>query len=600
MRKIKPTGSAVRQRAGAQRARGFSNATRSGRMHRMKKACLGLVLLASVLLPLALPNDIFTMGNPFVGLICVAPLFAALCLSPSLAWASLLGAVFGALSTLCAHYWLLFYGDYSFWTIGGVVLGYMIYHSFLAPVLAVLMRSGRPGRFLLVAAAWTAYEYVKSSGFLGFPWGLLAHAMASFPPFLQIADVTGTWGVTFAVALANSWSAELLLFSPLLRRAGGQLPLRCAAPRSRLREERGPLPGDAWRLLGRQGIFVGVVLALLLGYGVFRCSRPMTPETSVRAVLVQHNENPWSTGRGEEAILAAQELSRRALAAHGEADIVVWSETAIEYFLAEESLHRALELFPKPLPLGEFIREIGVPLLVGAPFRPREAAGYQNAALLFGSSGELLEHYGKRHLVPLAERIPFYDFPPIEWFFGRFLGLSAGWERGSRETVFELPLRSGETVTFSTPICFEDAFPDLCRRFILGGADMLINLTNVAWSRRESAQVQMHAAAVMRSIENRRTLLRATNAGVTSVIGPRGESLGALDMFTAASLVVDAPVHRTPLTVYTRLGDYFPFALAFGVMLFLVWRLIRGRRSARRKENVLYGQGEDAVYLFER
>ena len=110
-------------------------------------------------------------------------------------------------------------------------------------------------------------------------------------------------------------------------------------------------------------------------------------------------------------------------------------------------------------------------------------------------------------------------------FFGDFLGLSRGWEKGTEDTLFRVPLRDDGMVIFGTPICFEDAFPNLCRRFIFRGADLLINLTNVAWSRRRSAEIQMHVAALFRSIENRRILVRATNAGVTSVIGPKGEIL---------------------------------------------------------------------------
>jgi hypothetical protein len=72
-------------------------------------------------------------------------------------------------------------------------------------------------------------------------------------------------------------------------------------------------------------------------------------------------------------------------------------------------------------------------------------------------------------------------------------------------------------------------------------------------------------------------------------------------MFVADSLVVDAPVYRTPRpTVYTRFGDYLPFALAFGIMLFLLARLLAERLSTRREEDVLYCERQDAVDLLER
>lgn len=527
----------------------------------MKKACIGLALLSAVLLPLALPNDFYAMGNPLLGLVCLTPLFVALALSPSLGFASLLGMLFAALSTLFAHYWLLFYGDYSFWAISGVILGYVIYHAILAPVLSILLRTRRSVRFLLVAAAWTVYEYVKSSGFLGFPWGLLPHSMATVPIALQCVDIAGIWGLSLIIALVNSWTAELVLSGP------HRLVCR------------------------RSAAFVGFLLFLSLGYGVYRWNRPYSAEGTVKAILVQHNEDPWSTGRSEEAVLAAQALSLEAISdgfprsAGGAGDVLVWSETAIELFLNEATIDRAMAGFPAAFPLADFIRSSGMPFLVGAPFRPEGGGGYQNAVLFFSPEAELLDYYGKQHLVPIAETIPFYDFPPFKLFFGSFLGLSAGWERGSRRTVMRLDLAHGRSVSFGTPICFEDAFPDLCRRFVLQGADLLINLTNVAWSRRQSAELQMYVAALFRSIENRRPLLRATNAGVTAAIGPRGEILGSLDLFTAGSLAVEVPINgKRGFTAYTRFGDYLPWLLAGGILLYVLGLIVgmRAKRSGAR------------------
>ena len=177
--------------------------------------------------------------------------------------------------------------------------------------------------------------------------------------------------------------------------------------------------------------------------------------------------------------------------------------------------------------------------------------------------------------------MPFWDFRPVEIFFSEVLNLTQGWGRGTEYTLFTLPLSTGETLRFGVPICFEDAFPDLCRRFIKSGAELWFNLTNVSWSRRKSAEVQMLVAARFRCIENRRVMVRATNGGVTAVIGPKGEILHSLDVFVEQALAATVPVYSEPrLTPYTVYGDYLPRLLIALLIGFLILCRVRGYRDA--------------------
>ncbi len=209
-----------------------------------------LALLSAVLITLAVPNELFTYGNALFDLICLVPLWLAIALSPTRRYSHLLGLLFGVLSSLATYFWLAFFRDFSTWTIGGVTLGFAYQFFIFAPFLYTFARASSRWRPFVFAAAWTVYEYFKSIGFLGFPWGLLAYPVGGILPLVQIADITGVWGVSFLVAAVNGMIGETLMRwlrvvpqplptdSPSLpadRRAGGS---SCAAgpssPLSRL------------------------------------------------------------------------------------------------------------------------------------------------------------------------------------------------------------------------------------------------------------------------------------------------------------------------------------------------------------------------------
>jgi apolipoprotein N-acyltransferase len=124
------------------------------------------------------------------------------------------------------------------------------------------------------------------------------------------------------------------------------------------------------------------------------------------------------------------------------------------------------------------------------------------------------------------------------------------WEKGTEATVF-----AGPGFTFSTPICFEDTFGYLSRRFVQNGAELIVNLSNDAWSASLPAQNQHLSMAVFRAVENGRSMVRATASGQTCGITPDGRVIAMAPPFTEAWLTVAVPVVKND-TVYTRRGDF--------------------------------------------
>jgi apolipoprotein N-acyltransferase len=601
--------------------------------------CLGLILLtliSAVILTLALPNELFYYGNPVLGFICLTAYYLALTYSPSFRFASLLGVIFGASTTFLVHYWLLFYGEFSIWTISGVALGYMGYHALFAPILFGLIRFDFKHKAFVIALAWTFYEFLKSSGFLGFPWGILPHTVAPIKPFIQIVDIAGIWGLSFIVAFINALFAEVVIFLRHRTLFSWVLPTKVALNGVPFVPKSASL---SLRQLAYSFSFAGVLVVLALGYGFWILGQDFAPQANLQVLLVQPNEDPWASFNEELVLNRAMWLTSQGLfqPAKGPADssadasainesgpatlrykemqrlkqqmeafvsvedltlinkqakiadtipasttlkrpdLVIWSETSFPYYIKEERFEATIQNVPQPVTLHDLIKQTGAHFIIGAAFKSQTGHDYQNGALLISPTGELVNHYGKQHPVPIAESIPFWEFKLIREFFQNNLGLtSSGWEQGKTYTLFQIPVSSSggtKSLTFGIPICFEDSFPYLSRNFVAKGADFLVNITNVSWSKQKSAEIQMYVASIFRSIENRRVLIRSTNGGVTSIIDPKGEVLRELELFVPDTLYADVPIYsNSSLTIYTQWGDYLPILCAFILLCFIGWK----------------------------
>ena len=148
------------------------------------------------------------------------------------------------------------------------------------------------------------------------------------------------------------------------------------------------------------------------------------------------------------------------------------------------------------------------------------------------------------------------------------VGFSSGWTPGTLLTTFTIPNKDGEPVTFTTPICFEDAFPGVCRQLFLQGSELFINITNDSWSLTKSAEYQHFVISSFRAQEFRTTLVRSTNGGYTVVVDPVGNIIAELPLFESASIQVEVPIYEREITVYALLGDWLPYLLILCIFLY--------------------------------
>ncbi len=489
-------------------------------------------VLSAVAVFLAQPNDFLLAGNPFLGLVGYVPFFWALRRAATNRAASGLGAIFGLLTILLQNYWLAFFQDYAAWTLGGVALAFAGYCALLGPVVRTLLRRRWVGRPFAVGAVWVVFEFCKGNGFLGFPWGLTPYPFHQWPWFIQIVDVAGLSFLTLLIVSWNAWLAEALEDNGYFRPA--------------------------------TGVFFAVVLVGLAGYGTWRLVEPRPSRGTVEIALVQQNADPWNTHDDLSPLRTSVKQSLEALRTN-DLDLIVWSETSLR--LPLQYYRPYYERNPPEAPLLKTIRANNAWWLLGNPYAqdPEKESGWVNATVLMNPQGQIVDYYGKIQQVPFAEYVPFWEVPAVKSFFQSVVGLSGSWELGRQWTVFKIPVAGkAKSLSFSTPICFEDAFPWLDSLLVRQGAEVLINLTNDSWSRRDSSQIQHHVAALFRAVENRVFLVRSSNAGVTSVIDPTGQIVaGPLPSFQEARLVYNLPLPaKRSLTAYAVLGDWLVYVLA--------------------------------------
>jgi apolipoprotein N-acyltransferase len=154
------------------------------------------------------------------------------------------------------------------------------------------------------------------------------------------------------------------------------------------------------------------------------------------------------------------------------------------------------------------------------------------------------------------------------------VGFSSGWRPGQNYKLFTLPLADETEVKFTTPICFEDAFSDLCRRLYLFGSELFVNITNDSWSETKSAEYQHFVISSYRTIEHRTSMLRSCTSGYTVVIDSLGRVVADMPLFETGYLNAEVPVYKRTMTTYSRFGNWMIYVLLVISFLYSVYLFI--------------------------
>ncbi len=437
-------------------------------------------------------------------------------------------------------------------------------------------------RVLTVSVAdplvWAGTEYARGCLFSGFAWNFLGVSQVSNLPLIQIASVTGVYGVSALLVLANGAAASVM----------ERVAAACVARLQRRTADGGQGTGAGGRALRSAESYVPLALALgCWVWGIERVSgwkRAESKAAEWRIALVQPN-SPCIFAINDDTMKTQLELllNQTRLAGAAQPDLVVWPETAVLGSVPYEQQTMKL--------IRDGAAAAGSPLLTGTleieriKVSPEAAEGmlFYNAAWLFSATGETMGRYRKQHLVPFGEYIPLDKRLP---FLQRFAPTGVSCTPGHDPSVLHLTKAAGQTLAMGPLICFEDTVSGLSRNAVRAGATVLVLMTNDAWFNGSIEPEQHLNQSIFRAVENGVPMVRAANSGVSCVVDPVGRvrrlesAQGAVADFSGF-LVTPVAVPERPLAApYTRWGDWL---LGIPGLVAVLLLTACGLTAARRK-----------------
>ena len=418
-------------------------------------------------------------------------------------------------------------------SVGWVALCF--YFAFYIPLFVglarVLVHQWRVSVVLAAPVIWTAMEFIRAYMLTGFSMAELGHSQHHWNWLIQIADMGGSFAVSFVVMLVCASVARML-------------------PLAVDRTDKQQTSWTWWPLIPAAATVAGV-----LAYGGWRTSQNgVDPDRSLRVALIQSSfdtEFRVIEGRDQDIMATYDRLTKQAVFNSSEPiDLVVWPESMFRIphvtaepdatvppeFDSEAGFRQQLEFHQQ----SEFRASLEAQLnsygqaafLAGLPRVHYTSSGMEkyNSAVFaqlnpaeVGAQAAPFAIYDKMHAVPFGEYVPLARYVP--WVYN-FLPLSGGIEEGAAPQLFEV-----DGVTFSPSICFESIQSHHIRNAVVQlrqsstEPDLLVNVTNDGWFW-GSSELDLHLiCAKFRAVECRKPFLVAANTGISAVIDGNGNVL---------------------------------------------------------------------------
>ncbi|MHB8746484.1 MAG: apolipoprotein N-acyltransferase [Gammaproteobacteria bacterium] len=372
-------------------------------------------------------------------------------------------------------------------------------------------------RLIVWPAAWALLEWLRGWLLSGFPWLAIGYSQTD-TPLAAYAPVLGVFGVSWLLAVGAAAVTLLPRISAML-----------------------------------------VLLAIVFGgVALERVAWTHAAGPPRKVALIQGNISQavkWQAEQREPTLELYRDLTR----AHWNNDLIVWPETAVPIFYDQVAKTFIADMQAEA-------RAHHVDLLLGIPVQDAAGNHYYNAMMSLGARQDF---YRKRHLVPFGEYLPLR--PLLGWLLDYLHIPMSDFSAGP----IDQPLVHAAGHAAGLSICYEDAFGEETIND-LPAAAYLVNVSNDAWFGDSLAPHQHLQIARLRALETGRYLLRATNTGISAIIGPQGQVLARSPQFqvTVLSGVMQPMAGATP---YVRWGNYALVSLLVSLLVAAFWQRYRQR-----------------------
>jgi apolipoprotein N-acyltransferase len=315
------------------------------------------------------------------------------------------------------------------------------------------------------------------------------------------------------------------------------------------------------------------------------------------------------------------------VAAETGVELIVWPETMVQAILDTKTwpyLVNTDEYKALDTALREHAKDTAFILVgaYGAEIKYYQSEPYlarYNSAFLYRTNGQKdSRRYDKIHLVPFGEFLPFKR--KCQWLYNLLMKFTPynydySLDAGSRFTVFDMTGKdpNSPVYNFGVMICYEGTVPEIARKFALDERgqkqlDWMVNISNDGWFVRfkgnkvlPSTELTQHTATcVFRAVENRLTIVRSVNTGISCLI----DSYGRIrDGYMAGTLPSKALARtgmagwfsdRLPIdkrvTFFSKYGELLDFCCEACVILLIILMILAKFFGTKKHVNLFAGK----------